>query len=319
MILYFERIIEQNIHNREYYYHGVVSEQRKEQLMQKQMEYLIPMIKSHVTQSKEPHVPLYIYHLFSHFCRSKTDLIDLSCIHEERAFMCKALRMIFFRGKAKERRLNNDRIKDLFPKLQSYRDEHGLLVQVGQISVNHDWYDDIKRANGKIDDDGDRDGDGDDRKYADEPEKSFDNISKPDPGECWADQYPDKRDPRGEPDEIPFKWNKNFKEKKQCDTLHMLYLLQMACDLHRRRVIERNKYFTSISRPDRYIDHVDGPQIITNILKWHNKDKDNNVLLGEWLTSKSELFWINDIISDIGMNMRSYTIPFDFNFLCLSQ
>ena len=133
-----------------------------------------------------------------------------------------------------------------------------------------------------------------------EKKPMFERIPKPDPGECWADQYADKKDPRGEPDEIPFKWDKNIKEKKQCDTLHMLYLIQLACDLHRRRVIERNKYFTSISRSDRYIAHVDGPQIVTNFLKWHNEDKEKNIILGEYLTSKSKLFMINEMISDIG-------------------
>ena len=425
VILYFERIIEQNIHNRDYYCHGVVNDRNKENFIQKQMDYLIPLIKSHITQSKDPYVPQYIYDIFVHFCESKEDLIDLSCISEERRFMCKDLRMIFFSQDSKERRLNSDRIKDLFPKLQSYRDEHSLLVKVGQIVVNHKWYDDIEKTNAKINDDDDqieRDGDApnlpiirideienddderkypneldtdqrsfeeqimsqqvvssrkldivlnaeDERKYPDEPrvndantkdfdlsppkpakrlgtvvaeEKDdnrhdevpeavveneeaansgdteqkqehidkekipiFERIPKPDPGECWADQYPDKKDPRGEPDEISFKWDKNIKDKKQCDTVHMLYLLQLACDLHRRRVIERNKYFTSIARADRYIDHVDGPQIITNILKWHNEDREKNVLLGEWLSSKPELFMINEIISDIGMNMQN--------------
>jgi len=135
---------------------------------------------------------------------------------------------------------------------------------------------------------------------ADDKGPLFERIPKDDPGEHFADQYPDKKDPRGEPDEITFKWDKNVKEKKQCDTKHMLYLIQIACDLHRRRVIERNKYFTSISRKDRYISHVDTPQIITNFLKWHNEDKENNVLLGKYLTEKPKLFMINDMISDIG-------------------
>ena len=120
VILYFERIIQQNIHNRDYYCQGVVNERKKDQFMEKQMEYLIPLIKSLVTHSKEPYVPQYIYDVFVYFCESKKDYIDLSCINGERRFMCKALRMIFFSGKPKERRLNNDRIKDIFPKLQSY-------------------------------------------------------------------------------------------------------------------------------------------------------------------------------------------------------
>jgi len=128
----------------------------------------------------------------------------------------------------------------------------------------------------------------------------FERIPKEDPGEHFNDQFPDKKNPKGDPTEITFKWDKAVKDKKHCDTQHMLYLIQIACDLHRRRVIERNKYFTSISRSDRYIDHVDTPQIITNFLKWHNEDKEKNVILGEYLTSKPKLFMINDMISEIG-------------------
>jgi len=140
----------------------------------------------------------------------------------------------------------------------------------------------------------------DDNKEEEKAQPMFERIPKEDPGEHFADQYDDKKDPRGEPDEISFKWDKSVKDKKECNTQQMLYLMQIACDLHRRRVIERNKYFTSISRTDRYIDHVDTPLIITNFLKWHNEDKDKNVLLGKFLTEKSKLFMINDMISDIG-------------------
>merc|ERR1719486_421722 len=72
-------------------------------------------------------------------------------------------------------------------------------------------------------------------------------------------------------------------EKKSCDTLHMLYLLQLALDLVRRRTIERNKYFKSIGRTDRYINQLDNPQIITNFLDWHNLDKDKNKFDGNLL------------------------------------
>ena len=84
-----------------------------------------------------------------------------------------------------------------------------------------------------------------------------DRTPKEDPG----DGLPTKT-----PDEIEFKWDKTMVEKKSCDTLHMLYLLQLALDLVRRRTIERNKYFKSIGRTDRYINQLDNPQIITNFL-----------------------------------------------------
>jgi len=128
----------------------------------------------------------------------------------------------------------------------------------------------------------------------------FERVPKPFPGDYWKDQYDNKEDPRGEPSVIEFKWNKEFKTIDQCDTQHMLYLLQQACELHRRRVIERNKYFMSISRADRYIAHVDTPQIITNFINWHNKDKEKNVFLGEFIKTKKKLFMINEMISEVG-------------------
>ena len=129
---------------------------------------------------------------------------------------------------------------------------------------------------------------------------SFKRIAKPYPGTHFKDQYPNKEDPRGEPTFIEFKWNKEFTEIYQCDTIHMLYLLQCACELHRQRVNKRNRYFMSISRPDRYLFHVDTPQIITNLIEWHNMDNEKNVFTGEMLQTQNELLIINGLISDIG-------------------
>merc|ERR1719336_2916368 len=128
----------------------------------------------------------------------------------------------------------------------------------------------------------------------------FERKPKDHPGEYFKDQFPDKIDKRGEPTTIEFKWNKEYKEIGQCDTIHMLYLLQCACELHRRRTIERNKYFESISRSDRYISHVDTPQIITNFLNWHNEDKEKNVFLGSQLKTEKKLFMINERIAKVG-------------------
>ena len=129
----------------------------------------------------------------------------------------------------------------------------------------------------------------------------FARSSKEHPGAYFKDKFPDNVDPRGEPTFIEFKWNPKFEEMKDCDTIHMLYLLQCACELHRLRVIERNKYFESISRADRYISHVDAPQIITNFIEWHDKDKEKNVFTGEMMESKDKMFMINDMLSTIGM------------------
>jgi len=118
-----------------------------------------------------------------------------------------------------------------------------------------------------------------------------DRTPKEDPG----DGLPTKT-----PDEIEFKWNKEMVEKKACDTQHMLYLLQCALELVRKRTIERNKYFKSIGRTDRFIAHLDNPQIITNFLDWHNLDKDTNKFDGNLLETGEKLHMINEVISKIG-------------------
>ena len=127
------------------------------------------------------------------------------------------------------------------------------------------------------------------------------------PGLRYEDQFPDgiRNDGRGEPDLIEMQWRPNVKVLQNCDTPHLLYLLQIACDLHRQWVIERNQHFASISRPDRFIDHVDGPQLITNLLKWHTEDKQRNVFDGNQLLKTDGMCIINDFLGDIGTSVSS--------------
>jgi len=143
---------------------------------------------------------------------------------------------------------------------------------------------DMKETEVKKDDD---DGKDDVKVNNDHPER----IPKDDPGDGK---------PKKDPEFLSFKWNKLYKNVKDCDTLHMLYLLTKSLELVRLRSIERNKYFKSIGRTDRFINHLDGPQVITNILDWHNKDKDKNKFDGELLESSEKLYMINNIISEIG-------------------
>ena len=294
VMLLFERLVEQNIHNREYYQHGVISEATKDKWMERQKRYLIPLIRSHVTKTKDSSVPQYMCELFAHFCASKRDYIDLSCIHEEREFMCNALRRVFFLGKRSDRRLNNDRIKSVFPNLNSYKDEHGFWVKVDHIAVPErpdvSYLDDASAFD-------------DDKGDAQSPEAVYGVTGdiRNHPGEHYKDQFPDRIDPRGDPDEIEFRWNRDCREMEHCDTQHMLYLLQIACDLYRQRVIRRNKYFASISRPDRFLSHIDCPQLITNILEWHNQDRAQNVFTGKQVLSGKEVAIIDDIFCGIGM------------------
>jgi len=128
----------------------------------------------------------------------------------------------------------------------------------------------------------------------------FDRIPKPFPGEHFKDQYPDSKDPRGEPSVIKISWNPDFRELAQCDTIHLLYLMQSALELSRKRVNERNKYFHSISRADRFIQHVDGPQIITKFIEWHNGDREHNVFNGEMVRNEKKVNLLN-MMTAIGL------------------
>ena len=125
--------------------------------------------------------------------------------------------------------------------------------------------------------------------------------SKRDPGHRFEAQFKDNMDPRGTPNEDNFRRNRQIEKLTDCDTLHLLYLMQIACDLHRQWVIGRNQYFTSISRMDRFIDHVDAPQLITNLLKWYNEDKEGHVIDGAVILGKDDHSVIHDVLVSIGM------------------
>ena len=137
--------------------------------------------------------------------------------------------------------------------------------------------------------------------------------AKPDPGNRFEAQFKDNIHPRGTPNDVQFQRNQFIKELKQCDTPHLLYLLQIACDLHRKWVIQRNTYFASISRNDRFINHVDGPQLMANLLKWHNYDRHCNVFDGEIVQNDEEYSVIHDVLVNIGMPSNLREVGFQFS------
>merc|ERR1719242_2534426 len=103
-----------------------------------------------------------------------------------------------------------------------------------------------------------------------------------------------------------------MKRMADCDTQHMAYLLQEACEWwHRRWVIRRNEYFRSISRADRYIDHLDTPQIITNFLQWHDDDKEHNLFTGQMLKTRDAPSIIALIRTATGMKSGTATVIYD--------
>eukprot|EP01084_Bolivina_argentea_P032015 59231_1 len=99
---------------------------------------------------------------------------------------------------------------------------------------------------------------------------------------------------------IKFKWNKEMKELKDCDTKHMLYLLWLALLKVRDRTVERNKHFKSINREDRIQKYQDNPKIITMFIEWHNKDPEKNKFDGALLEKKQKKDFTNDILTKVG-------------------
>eukprot|EP01084_Bolivina_argentea_P000941 1724_1 len=118
IMLYFERIIEQNIHTKDFYNYGIVTEKTKKEWIELQDEYLMPLLQCQIQRkliTKKPPIPQYIYDVFTNICNKKTDSIDLSCIEYETKYMHPKLREIIFDD---NNRIDNDAIKQIFPNLQ---------------------------------------------------------------------------------------------------------------------------------------------------------------------------------------------------------
>ena len=80
------------------YNYGVITDENKEQWMERQRGYLVPLIRRRmmmVEEKESEDIPVYIQQLFNHFCDRKTS-INVSCIGEEVRFLDKSLREILF-------------------------------------------------------------------------------------------------------------------------------------------------------------------------------------------------------------------------------
>ena len=145
--LYFERIVEQTIHQKDFYNHGVVpdDDKEKERFMRLQGRYLVPMIRhqmdrngdrrgSNQEETERVEVEVeddrrYVDALFEHFCDSKRDWINLTCIEEERESMHPSLDGILFRNKSNE--IDDENIKLIFPNLKQFKNAMGYWIQLG--------------------------------------------------------------------------------------------------------------------------------------------------------------------------------------------
>eukprot|EP01083_Nonionella_stella_P181568 650810_1 len=282
-MLYFERIIEQNIHNKDFYNYGVITEDTKEKWMDRQQRYLLPLIRSKMDNIQKK-IPQYVFDLFGNFCDKQTAFIDLSCIQYEKQFMCDALQNILF---DERQMIHHDNIKKIFPNVTQYKNHHGYWVDLAAYATDPVYY-----PGEDIDKQGEEEIEEEPAEEKTEEDTQMNRDFRPWPGN-GRDLYESK-------DCIEFKWPKEVKTKKDCGTREMLFLLQLALERVRKRTNQRNKYFESINRKDRYIAHLDAPQIITNFLDWHGEDKTNNKFDGELVTKSSDSHLVEEVIAKIG-------------------
>eukprot|EP01084_Bolivina_argentea_P223309 377861_1 len=148
--LYFERIVEQTIHQKRYYKHGVVKEKTKEVWMERQDKYLVPLLKNIMYRNKHRQnnselcdkLPWYIRALFEHFCDNKRNYIDLSCINEEIGFMHNSLTDILFEssdvgdGDVRDYKINDANIKLIFINLIEYKNHMGYWIYVPKANTH---------------------------------------------------------------------------------------------------------------------------------------------------------------------------------------
>eukprot|EP01084_Bolivina_argentea_P223310 377862_1 len=129
VLLYFERLITQTIHQRNNYNYGFVSKSV-------QKKYLIPLIEHQINRNREHKIQHiaperhYLYALFEHFCDMRTNYIDLTCIHKEIETMHRSLINILFEHNTgnHKHKINNESIKLIFPKLKGYKNHLGYWI-----------------------------------------------------------------------------------------------------------------------------------------------------------------------------------------------
>eukprot|EP01083_Nonionella_stella_P147885 467265_1 len=131
VLLYFERIMEQTIHNKGYYNYGVVSKK-------KQKQYLLPMIEHQMQRNRcvdpcdeedekiensDKKSNQYLCALFEHFCDSKQEYINLTCLNEEIEQMDECLQRILFRVNKENVKweINDANLQLIFPNIKGYK------------------------------------------------------------------------------------------------------------------------------------------------------------------------------------------------------
>ncbi len=138
-MLYFERITEQNSHQRLYYNHGVITDKTTNYWINEiQSKYLIPMINNQLNINEKNElieIPKYMNELMKYFCNSK-EIINVSCIENEVKYMHKKLKLILFENIKTVNNIveiNNINLKKIFPKLKQYKHYAGYWVNMDSV------------------------------------------------------------------------------------------------------------------------------------------------------------------------------------------
>eukprot|EP01083_Nonionella_stella_P135440 412023_1 len=139
MFLYFERIIEQTIQNKDYYNHGFAAKEQQRKYLLPLIEYQMQRNGSRNDRQEEDEKAMddwgtsneYLYALFEHFCDSKQEYINLTCIKDEIDGMNESIQNIFFKANHKggdKCEINDNNLQFIFPHLKGYKNHLGNLV-----------------------------------------------------------------------------------------------------------------------------------------------------------------------------------------------
>eukprot|EP01083_Nonionella_stella_P004798 13991_1 len=138
VFLYFERIIEQTIHNKDYYNCGFATKKQQRKYLYNMIEHQMQRNghKNRMHEGDEKTMDLetkeeYLYALFEHFCDSKQEYINLTCINDEIEGMDESIQNIFFKTAHKgsnKWEINDKNLQSIFPKLKGYKNHLGYWI-----------------------------------------------------------------------------------------------------------------------------------------------------------------------------------------------
>ena len=115
-------------------------------------------------------------------------------------------------------------------------------------------------------------------------------------GDELKDNNDDEKKEQKEVKYIKFKWDKSKnKDKRECDTKHMLFLLHLALKKVEQRTKEKNEQFRNYGRTDRILKDPDYNQILTNFVNWHLEKTEENKFDGKYLDKTPRIECTNTI------------------------